>query len=99
MRFRRSPSLVALLSTAALVFSCKGSSSPTASAPPTPDSDAGDVDAAPSLPPRVCKMPASAPPQPWFADATADVKLAKTDTFEPLAVSTIAADLDGDGFA
>ncbi len=72
------------------------SSSKDAAAPP-PVADAG----AP-LPPRVCKPPFATPTstaaQPWFTDATADVGLAATADFAPLGSTTIAADLDGDGF-
>src|SRR4029079_6036016 len=48
-------------------------------------------------PPRICKTPAP-PSGPWFAEVTADVGLAPTADFEPLAISVIAADLDGDGW-
>src|SRR5438105_1406766 len=54
----------------------------------------------PVLPPRVCK-PAAGPARSgsWFTDVTAEVGLAPTDALNIPAVSLIAADLDGDGFA
>lgn len=54
---------------------------------------------APKPPPRVCKPPASAPAGRWFTDVTEEVGLARTDALSVPAVSLIAADLDGDGFA
>jgi len=75
---------------------CTSSSPPEAPAPA----------AGPVLPPRVCKPPvapagsaAAAPALPWFTDVTAEVGLARTEALSVPAVSLIAADLDGDGFA
>src|SRR5439155_12355848 len=72
---------------AGLAAACGSAQDPT-----KPPADAG-----PEPPPRICKTPAP-PAGPWFAEVTGEVGLAKTDTFEPLAISVIAADLDGDGF-
>jgi hypothetical protein len=66
-------------------------------APSTPDAAPEHTS---SLPPRICKVPGPGSSSfPWFADVTAEVGLAATGTFEPVAGSVIAADLDGDGFA
>jgi len=50
-------------------------------------------------PPRVCKPAAATPTGRWFTEITDEVGLGKTAALEPLALSVIAADLDGDGFA
>jgi len=85
MRITLDPRPGLLVALAALAAACGGSK-----AEPQPD-------AGPSLPPRICKTPGPTPAE-WFADATAEVGLAATATFEPQAVSVIAADLDGDGW-
>ena len=97
MRF--APSLLVLAPVLAIAFgsaSSAGCSSTNGAAAPVA------ADAAPPLPPRVCKAPAATPAptdaQPWFTDATADVGLAATADFAPLGSTTVAADLDGDGF-
>ena len=85
--------LLALALTPALSAGCNSTTEPASVVAPASETP---------LPPRVCKAPAtpspSGPTQPWFTDATADVGLAATGSFEPLGNSVVAADLDGDGW-
>jgi hypothetical protein len=61
------------------------------------DTSKAQVDAGPSGPPRICRMPGAADAA-WFEDATADFGLAPTDALAPAGGALFAADLDGDGF-
>jgi hypothetical protein len=84
----RPRSVLPALALALVAAACSSSSAGT--------SESAASKAAP--PPRVCKAPAAPPAGPWFSDVTAEVGLAPHDGFEPLGSSTIAADLDGDGW-
>src|SRR5581483_3371604 len=49
-----------------------------------------------AVPAQACRTPAAT--DVWFTEITAEVGLAKTDTFEPLGVGIVAGDVDGDGW-
>src|SRR5437870_4294928 len=72
-----------LVAAAVAALGCNGT-------PPAGEADGG-------LPPAICK-PGTAPPQPWFTEATGEVGLGSAAAPLAQADTLIAADVDGDGY-